>query len=136
VNVGNDPVGAQEMVSKSGQRGVPVIVVDEQVIVGFDQVRLEQLLTAAPRHISLGVSVADATKFSTRGAGAYVGHVRSGSAADQAGLRMADVITQFAGRAVTDAAELEQLLAGLAPGARVALEWQRGDEAMQGEARL
>jgi len=32
------------MIKKSGQLGVPVIVVDDDLIVGFNQVRLDQLL--------------------------------------------------------------------------------------------
>ena len=34
----------QEMVQKSGQMGVPVIDVDGEIIVGFDQPRLRELL--------------------------------------------------------------------------------------------
>lgn len=34
----------QEMVDKSGQMGVPVIVVDDKVVVGFDQPLLEEFL--------------------------------------------------------------------------------------------
>lgn len=34
----------QEMVDKSGQLGVPVIIIDGQVIVGFDQPRVQSLL--------------------------------------------------------------------------------------------
>jgi glutaredoxin len=34
------------MVKISGQMGVPVILVDGQMIIGFDQAKLEQLLTA------------------------------------------------------------------------------------------
>jgi S1-C subfamily serine protease len=136
VNVGSDPVGAQEMVRKSGQRGVPVIVVDEQVVVGFDQARLEQLLKTAPRHAALGVSVADAVRFSPHAAGAYVGRVRAGSAGERAGLRLADVIVQIDGHPIRSAAELEELLGGLAPGARLAVQWLRGGEGMQGETQL
>lgn len=33
-----------EMVKVSGQMGVPVIMVDDKVVVGFDQGKLEQLL--------------------------------------------------------------------------------------------
>jgi S1-C subfamily serine protease len=136
VNVANDPAGAREMMRKSGQGGVPVIVVDEQVVVGFDLARLEQLLAAAPLHISLGASVADAGKFSPGAVGAYVGQIHSGSAAERVGLRIGDVIVRVGGQPVRGAAELEQLMFGLAAGARVALEWRRGDERMQGEARL
>lgn len=48
VNVGRDQAKAREMIEKSGQMGVPVIVVgegaDEQLIVGFDQRRLASSL--------------------------------------------------------------------------------------------
>jgi hypothetical protein len=37
---------AMEMVAKSKQMGVPVITVDDQVVVGFDQRKLDQLLAA------------------------------------------------------------------------------------------
>lgn len=34
----------QEMVDKSGQLGVPVITIDNNVVVGFDQVEISNLL--------------------------------------------------------------------------------------------
>lgn len=34
----------REMVDKTGQMGVPVITVDNQVVVGFDRAELERLL--------------------------------------------------------------------------------------------
>ncbi|MDP3046610.1 MAG: PDZ domain-containing protein, partial [Chloroflexota bacterium] len=94
---------------------------DEQVVVGFDQARLEQLLATAPRHAALGASVADAARFSPQAVGAYVGQVRSSSAAERTGLRLGDIIVQIGGRPVRSAAELEQVMAGLAPGARLAV---------------
>jgi len=41
INVAEDDKAAQEMVEKSGQRGVPVIVIGDKVIVGFDQAAIE-----------------------------------------------------------------------------------------------
>ena len=35
---------ARELVQKSGQMAVPVILVDDQVVVGFNQPRLDELL--------------------------------------------------------------------------------------------
>lgn len=35
----------KEMVDKSGQRGVPVIVIDGKVIVGFDREKIEGLIS-------------------------------------------------------------------------------------------
>jgi glutaredoxin len=42
--VSTDREKAKEMVQKSHQMAVPVIIVDDQVVVGFDQPKLEELL--------------------------------------------------------------------------------------------
>ena len=34
----------KEMVEKSGQMGVPIILIDDQLVRGFDQPKLQQLL--------------------------------------------------------------------------------------------
>ena len=36
----------KEMVEKSGQMGVPVIIVDDNVIIGFNQAKLDELLAS------------------------------------------------------------------------------------------
>lgn len=43
-NVATDLEKRKEMMDKSGQMGVPVILVEDQLIVGFDRERIEQLL--------------------------------------------------------------------------------------------
>ncbi|MDP2796407.1 MAG: FAD-dependent oxidoreductase [Methanoregula sp.] len=43
LDVGTDTVAAQKMIDLSGQRDVPVITVDDEVIVGFDSGRLNEL---------------------------------------------------------------------------------------------
>lgn len=43
-NVAEDAEKRQEMVEKSGQMGVPVIVIDEQVMVGFDENKLKEAI--------------------------------------------------------------------------------------------
>ena len=43
VDVGSDENAARKMIELSGQRGVPVITVDNEVIVGFDAQRLNEL---------------------------------------------------------------------------------------------
>ncbi len=45
-NVGQDRAKAKEMVQKSGQMGVPVILVDDQIVVGFNRPKLDQLLAS------------------------------------------------------------------------------------------
>lgn len=44
VNVGVNRAAAVEMVSKSGQMGVPVIDINGSIIVGFDKIRIDSLL--------------------------------------------------------------------------------------------
>lgn len=43
IDVGEDIGSAKKMIELSGQRGVPVITVDDEVIVGFDSQRLNEL---------------------------------------------------------------------------------------------
>lgn len=46
-NVGTDLAKRQEMIQKSGQMGVPVITVGSDLVVGFDEPRLRELLGIA-----------------------------------------------------------------------------------------
>ncbi|OGZ10506.1 MAG: NrdH-redoxin [Candidatus Lloydbacteria bacterium RIFCSPHIGHO2_02_FULL_50_13] len=43
-DVGKDLERRKEMIEKSGQMGVPVIMVGEDMIIGFNKPKLEQLL--------------------------------------------------------------------------------------------
>ncbi len=43
-NVAEDQTKAKEMVEKTGQMGVPVIMIDEKVIVGFNKPEVAKLL--------------------------------------------------------------------------------------------
>lgn len=47
-NVLTDLEKRQEMIDKSGQRGVPVIIINGHLVVGFDQPEVEALLTREP----------------------------------------------------------------------------------------
>jgi len=44
INVGEDQEKAKEMVEKSGQMGVPVIEIDDEIIIGFNEPRIRELL--------------------------------------------------------------------------------------------
>ena len=116
------------MVRLSGQQGVPVITVDDNVVIGFDRRRLEQLLSQAPKPgIHLGAAVADARPRVDLD-GAYVGRVKRGSAAAKAGLQPGDVITALGGQSVRTAEDLERIAATLKPGARVAAAYIRAGQ--------
>ena len=135
-----DRAAAQEMIEKTGQRGVPVITVDGEVVIGFDRARLEQLLagqTASP-HPSFGLQVADASKIAQKfGAvpvfGALVGGVRAGSSGEKAGLQKGDVITEVNLHRISNADDLEKALASLSPGSRVAVVFLRGQKELRSE---
>ncbi len=43
-NVAEDQIKAQEMIEKSGQMGVPVVEIDNNIIVGFDKSEIDRLL--------------------------------------------------------------------------------------------
>jgi putative serine protease PepD len=120
------------MVRLSGQRGVPVTVIDGQVVVGYDQRRLTTLLNPdGARKPTLGVSIADAARIVERhgnrlAAGAYVGRVTAGSAAERAGLRQGDVITELGSHPIRTAADVHAIMAHHRPGDRIGLTLKRG----------
>jgi glutaredoxin 3 len=134
VDVAADPQAASEMVRMSGQRGVPVIVIDGQVVIGFNRPRIDELLSArSARRPQLGVSVADARSMSEKRGkgpteGAYVGKVTHLSPGDRAGLATGDVIVALAGRAIRNADDLETMLATLVPGESVSVVYLRDGE--------
>jgi len=43
-NVAEDATAREELIARTGRMAVPVITVDDQVIVGFDRGRLQRLL--------------------------------------------------------------------------------------------
>jgi glutaredoxin-like YruB-family protein len=44
INVASDSAGAMEMIRKSGQRGVPVVDINGNIVVGFNQTEIDKLL--------------------------------------------------------------------------------------------
>ena len=44
IDVSKDPSKAEEMITKSGQMGVPVIDIDGNIVVGFNQAKIKQAL--------------------------------------------------------------------------------------------
>ena len=43
-DVATDAKKRQEMIEKSGQMGVPVIFIDDEMLIGFDEAKLSQAL--------------------------------------------------------------------------------------------
>lgn len=44
IDVSSDQDKAREMVEKSGQMGVPVIEIDGEIVIGFDQKKIQEIL--------------------------------------------------------------------------------------------
>jgi glutaredoxin-like YruB-family protein len=44
-DVAGDRDKAREMIQKSGQMGVPVIMIDDEIVVGFNQSKVDELLS-------------------------------------------------------------------------------------------
>ncbi|NLT73634.1 MAG: PDZ domain-containing protein [Chloroflexi bacterium] len=129
-DVTQEPGAAEEMVRLSGQQGVPVTVAGAEVIVGYDRPRLDSALAALERP-RLGAAVADATRSAHGAEGAYIGRVRPGGVAERAGLRAGDVIVSLADHQVNGAIGLEQLVARVRPGGRLAVEYLRDGQVQQ-----
>jgi glutaredoxin 3 len=139
-DVSVDVEAAREMVNLTGQMGVPVITVDNEVIVGFNRPMLDELLSKNGNgyKVSLGLSVADANKLAQKTGsppifGAFVGRVQPGSAGDKAGLKPGDVITEINMQPINDAAALEKTVSSLARGSRVALVYTRDNDSLTAE---
>jgi len=134
---------AEEMVSKTGQMGVPVITIDNEVVVGFDRGRLEQLLSRGngSQHPHFGLQIADASKIAQKSGlvpvfGAFVGRVAASSPGEKAGLKQGDIITELNLRPISNADDLENALSGLSAGNRVTIIFQRGQEQLKSEIVL
>lgn len=144
-NVAADRKAAMEMVRVSGQQGVPVITVDGQVVIGFNQPRLRQLLQqkhqAGRVGPKLGASIADAASQAKKhpgipATGAFVGRVRKNSPAERAGLRPGDVITALGGQPVNSASDVHVLLPQMATKHEVSLTYVRNGQERDALVRL
>jgi glutaredoxin 3 len=125
--VDEDRTAAIEMIRRSGQQGVPVTIIGDEVVVGFDRARLERIVAtmrtapkSKPSRRSLGAKVADASRYALAGGtaveGAYVGGVNPGSPAEAAGLSTGDVITAVENRPVQSVDDLAAALAASSTG--------------------
>jgi S1-C subfamily serine protease len=127
------------MVRLTGQLGVPVTVIDGQVVIGFDRPRLEQLVASGGgQRPHLGLKVADASKVAQRTGGvpvfgALVGAVAPGSLGERAGFRNGDIITELNLRPIRGADDLERAMGELSPGSRTTIVYLRGQETLRAE---
>ncbi|MDP2920727.1 MAG: Uxx-star family glutaredoxin-like (seleno)protein [Dehalococcoidia bacterium] len=136
-DVSRDREAARKLVQLTRQTGVPVIVAGNEVIIGFNLPRLEQLLVVPgyePR-ARLGLRVANASRYSQQ-QGAYVGEVEGGSSAERAGLRQGDVIVSIDSNHISGASDLERVIASFRAGTRAVVVFIRGERSMQTQVAL
>lgn len=145
VDVSSDYEAAMEMIKKSGQQGVPVVMADDDVIVGFDQARLAKIVErhGRPKRAPLGLLAANAEEYFEKHPeikerypegtkGVFVGKVRPDSVAERAGIEHGDVITSVAGKRVRNMSTLDQLIDTLQAGQAVSIRYLRGTEERTG----
>ena len=139
-DVSRDRAAAQELVSRTGQMGVPVTIIDGQTIVGFDRARLEQALSRRQQsqRPPFGAAIADASKITARQGlgmifGAYIGKIKPGSVADRIGLVQGDIITELNMQPIANADALEDALSRLSKGSRISLVFLRDNKTLSTE---
>jgi glutaredoxin 3 len=139
-DVSRDREKAEEMVTLTGQMGVPVTIIDGEVVIGFDRARLQTILAGGDGHrlVHFGLKVADADRVVRKqGAipvfGAVIGEVSPDSLGEKAGLRASDIITQVNTRRVSNADDLQKALRGLRPGNIVTIMFLRDSEDRKSE---
>lgn len=131
------------MVKLTGQMGVPVITVDDEVVIGFDRGRLQALLAAGnnrkpPR---FGLKIADAHKVSVKAgqapvSGAIIGSVSPGAPGEKAGLKPGDIVTEINKKRIGSVTDMERALAGLRPGGIVSILFLRDGNTRKSEIVL
>lgn len=139
-DVSLNPSYAQELVKSTGQMGVPVTIINKQVVIGFDRARLEQLLAQSQvgQRPTFGASIADASKVTAKQGsgitlGAYMGRVRPGSVSERIGLAPGDIITELNLQRIANADDLERALANLNRDSRFSLVFLRGHRTITAE---
>lgn len=127
-DVSENALAMEEMARLSKQRHVPVIVIDDEVMVGFDMARLRQTLPLQERaRVALGVSIANAKETDRHPAGAFVGSVNPGSLAERAGVKKGDIIIEMVQRPVASTSDVHQMISQIVPGDPIPLTvWRAG----------
>jgi len=131
-DVSVDHAAAQEMVRRSGQMGVPVIVAGDEVIVGFDRPRLERVAARYARPSSeaagpkLGLLVRDLP-----GGGVEIGGAKAGSPAERAGVRPGDILEAVNGQPIRSVADLTHLTSTLRTGATIDVSVRRQGQSVR-----
>lgn len=140
LNLRGEVIGINSMIytQTGGYMGVSFAIPIEVAMNISDQLRA----TGKVRRGRLGVQIqaltadlASSFKLPDRN-GVLVAGVERGGPADKAGIQAGDVIRQYDGRPIDDAAALPRLVAGTKPGEKVTIEVWRQGEAKRVEATI
>jgi putative serine protease PepD len=102
-----------------------------------ERVAEEIIDNGSATHGLLGAQVQDASAIEGADiAGAYIAEVVAGGAADEAGLREGDIVTEFDGKPITGSVDLTAQVRALAAGAEAALTFVRDGESQTAEVTL
>jgi glutaredoxin 3 len=141
-DVSRDRAAANEMVNLTGQMGVPVTVINGQPVIGFDRIRLQELLSRDNgRKPRLGMKVTDAGSLARKPGepplfGVIVGDVSPSTPAAKADLRKGDIITSINRQRINNVSELEKVISSLSAGTHVPMTIYRGNQAINKEIIL
>ena len=45
-DLSKDPSKAREMVEKTGQMGIPVVIINDDIVIGFNRAKIDELLAS------------------------------------------------------------------------------------------
>ncbi|MBN1368111.1 MAG: PDZ domain-containing protein [Dehalococcoidales bacterium] len=126
-DVSRDSAAAQEMINRTGQQGVPVTIIDGQIVIGFDRPQLDRLLGQNIKPV-FGASIADADRITGgKAAGAYIGQVRPNSVAASMGLTTGDIIIAVNMQVASNADDFVSLISRFKPGNRFSITYVRNN---------
>ncbi|MBN1161909.1 MAG: PDZ domain-containing protein [Dehalococcoidales bacterium] len=140
-DVSRDRAAAEEMVRLTGQMGVPVIVIDNQPVIGFDRNRIRQLLASgngSKKSVRFGLKIADALKVAPQMGlaptpGVIIGGVTPGLLGEKAGLKPGDIVTGLNGGSIKSAADMEKFLAAVKQGNIITINFLRDGKTRKSE---
>jgi putative serine protease PepD len=123
INVAIASAGGSSSGGQSGSIGVGFSIPSDIA----QRVSQEIIENGSATHGLLGASVQPAwSVLGTDIAGAYLADVSQGGAAQQAGLRKGDIVTEFNGKPITDATDLTAQVRALAAGSEAKITYVRG----------
>ncbi len=120
VGVNSSIRGVRSTSGEAGSIGLGFAIPINELMPIVDQI----VAGETPTHARFGITVGDAPA-DAPAAGAMVGDVTSGSAADKAGLESGDIITQVEGHRITGAESLIATVRSYRPGDQVKVSYVR-----------